>query len=158
MNFLQFAVWGSYLTSMGTYLAGAGMASNIGLFYAMQGIVSLFMPALIGIIADRWIEAQRLLGICHGLAALFMFGAGYYAMTAGDAVAFAPLFTLYALSVAFYMPTIALANSVAYSALEKSNLDPVRAFPPIRVWGTVGFICAMLVCDFAGFQLSLIHI
>ena len=152
MNFLQFAVWGSYLTSMGTYLAGAGMASNIGLFYAMQGIVSLFMPALIGIIADRWIEAQRLLGICHGLAALFMFGAGYYAMTAGDAVAFAPLFTLYALSVAFYMPTIALANSVAYSALEKSNLDPVRAFPPIRVWGTVGFICAMLVCDFAGFQ------
>ena len=89
MNFLQFAVWGSYLTSMGTYLAGAGMASNIGLFYAMQGIVSLFMPALIGIIADRWIEAQRLLGICHGLAALFMFGAGYYAMTAGDAVAFA---------------------------------------------------------------------
>ena len=128
------------------------MASNIGLFYAMQGIVSLFMPALIGIIADRWIEAQRLLGICHGLAALFMFGAGYYAMTAGDAVAFAPLFTLYALSVAFYMPTIALANSVAYSALEKSNLDPVRAFPPIRVWGTVGFICAMLVCDFAGFQ------
>ncbi len=152
MNFLQFAVWGSYLTSMGTYLASAGMASNIGLFYAMQGIVSLFMPALIGIIADRWIEAQRLLGICHGLAALFMFGAGYYAMTAGDAVAFAPLFTLYALSVAFYMPTIALANSVAYSALEKSNLDPVRAFPPIRVWGTVGFICAMLVCDFAGFQ------
>ncbi len=95
MNFLQFAVWGSYLTSMGTYLAGAGMASNIGLFYAMQGIVSLFMPALIGIIADRWIEAQRLLGICHGLAALFMFGAGYYAMTAGDAVAFAP--PLYAL-------------------------------------------------------------
>ena len=152
MNFLQFAVWGSYLTSMGTYLASAGMASNIGLFYAMQGIVSLFMPALIGIIADRWIEAQRLLGICHGLAALFMFGAGYYAMTAGDAVAFAPFFTLYALSVAFYMPTIALANSVAYSALEKSNLDPVRAFPPIRVWGTVGFICAMLVCDFAGFQ------
>lgn len=152
MNFLQFAVWGSYLTSMGSYLAGAGMASNIGLFYAMQGIVSLFMPALIGIIADRWIEAQRLLGICHGLAAAFMLGAGYYAMTAGDAVAFAPLFAMYSLSVAFYMPTIALANSVAYSALEKNGLDPVRAFPPIRVWGTVGFICAMLVCDFAGFQ------
>lgn len=152
MNFLQFAVWGSYLTSMGSYLAGAGMASNIGLFYAMQGIVSLFMPALIGIIADRWIEAQRLLGICHGLAAAFMLGAGYYAMSAGDAVAFAPLFAMYSLSVAFYMPTIALANSVAYSALEKNGLDPVRAFPPIRVWGTVGFICAMLVCDFAGFQ------
>ena len=152
MNFLQFAVWGSYLTSMGSYLAGAGMASHIGLFYAMQGIVSLFMPALIGIIADRWVQAQRLLGVCHSLAAAFMFGAGYYAMAAGDSVAFAPLFTMYAFSVAFYMPTIALANSVAYSALEKSGLDPVRAFPPIRVWGTVGFICAMLVCDFAGFQ------
>ena len=74
MNFLQFAVWGSYLTSMGSYLADAGMASHIGMFYAMQGIVSIFMPAVIGIIADRWVQAQRLLGICHALAALFMGG------------------------------------------------------------------------------------
>ena len=152
MNFLQYAVWGSYLTSMGSYLVGAGLASKIGLFYAMQGIVSLFMPAIIGILADRWIQAQRLLGICHGLAALFMAGAGYYAMTSGSAVEFGTLFTLYALSVAFYMPTIALSNSVAYSVLESNNYDTVKVFPPIRVWGTVGFICSMLLCDAAGFQ------
>ena len=152
MNFLQYAVWGSYLTSMGSYLVGAGLASKIGLFYAMQGIVSLFMPAVIGILADRWIQAQRLLGICHGLAALFMAGAGYYTMTSGSAVEFGTLFTLYALSVAFYMPTIALSNSVAYSVLESNNYDTVKVFPPIRVWGTVGFICSMLLCDAAGFQ------
>jgi hypothetical protein len=73
MNFLEFAVWGSYLTCMGIYLGNIGMAGHIGAFYAMQGIVSIFMPALMGIIADRWIPAQRLLGICHLLAALFKF-------------------------------------------------------------------------------------
>ena len=78
MNFLQFAVWGAYLTSMGTYLTKIGLGSHIGIFYAMQGIVSLFMPAILGIIADRWIPAQRLLGLSHLLAALFMVGAGYY--------------------------------------------------------------------------------
>ncbi len=154
MNFLQFAVWGSYLTSMGSYLADAGMASHIGMFYAMQGIVSIFMPAVIGIIADRWVQAQRLLGICHALAALFMGSVWLYASRAGDGVAFAPLFTLYSLGVAFYMPTVALSYSVAYSVLERNGLDPVKAFPPVRVWGTVGFICSMLLCDFSGFQTS----
>lgn len=152
MNFLQFAVWGSYLTSMGSYLAGVGMASNIGLFYAVQGIVSIFMPAIVGIIADRWVQAQRMLGGCHLLAAVFMAAAGYYAMSAGEGVEFATLFGLYTASVAFYMPTLALSYSVAYSALERAGEDTVKAFPPIRVWGTVGFICSMLVCDFAGFQ------
>ena len=152
MNFLQYAVWGSYLTSMGSFLVGVGLASKIGLFYAMQGIVSLFMPAIIGILADRWIQAQRLLGICHALAALFIAGAGYYALSAGGAVDFGTLFTLYSSSVAFYMPTIALSNSVAYSVLESNHFDTVKSFPPIRVWGTIGFICAMLVCDMAGFQ------
>ena len=154
MNFLQFAVWGSYLTSMGSYLADAGMASHIGMFYAMQGIVSIFMPAVIGIIADRWVQAQRLLGICHALAALFMGGGWFYASNAGDGVMFAPLFALYSLSVAFYMPTVALSYSVAYSVLERNGLDPVKAFPPVRVWGTVGFICSMLLCDFSGFQMN----
>ena len=152
MNFLQFAVWGSYLTSMGTMLAGLGFAKNIGIFYAMQGIVSLFMPAIIGIIADRKIQAQRLLGICHLLAAIFMAGAAYTIQSAAGATDIRLLLALYTLSVAFYMPTLALSNSVAYTALEKSGLDTVTAFPPIRVWGTVGFICAMLLCDFAGFQ------
>ena len=153
MNFLQFGVWGAYLTSMGSYLATTDMASYIGMFYAMQGIVSLFMPAVMGIIADRWVPAQRMLGICHLLAALFMGGAGYYALQGGGGAVW-PLFILYSLSVAFYMPTIALSYSVAYAVLESCGEDTVTAFPPIRVWGTVGFICSMLVCDFAGFQHS----
>ena len=152
MNFLQYAIWGAYLTSMGSYLVGVDLASHIGIFYAMQGIVSLFMPAVIGIVADRWVPAQRLLGICHLTAALFMGAAGYYALSAGPEVSFGILFTLYSFSVAFYMPTIALSNSVAYSVLEGAGMDTVKSFPPIRVWGTVGFICSMLVCDAAGFQ------
>ncbi len=152
MNFLQYAIWGSYLTSMGTLLVNIDMADKIGLFYAMQGIVSLFMPAIIGIIADRWVPAQKLLGVCHMFAAAFLAGAAYYITAATPEINFAVLFGLYSLSMAFYMPTIALSNSVAYSVLESNNLDTVKAFPPIRVWGTVGFICAMLFCDFAGFQ------
>ncbi len=152
MNFLQFAVWGAYLTSMGTYLAQIGLGSHIGLFYAMQGIVSLFMPAILGIIADRWIPAQRLLGISHLLAALFMAGAGCYGMTAGSHVSFPVLFAFYSMSVAFYMPTLALSNSVAYTALDKAGLDTIKAFPPIRTFGTIGFICSMWVVDLLGFQ------
>ena len=152
MNFLQFAVWGAYLTSMGTYLFNAGLASKIGLFYACQGIVSMFMPAIIGIIADRYVQAQKMLGICHTLAAAFMLGAGYYGLQAGTTPDFGTLFTLYAFSVAFYMPTLALSNSVAYTVLRKAGEDTVKAFPPIRVFGTVGFICSMLAVDFLGFQ------
>lgn len=152
MNFLQFAVWGAYLTSMGTYLAGVGLGSHIGIFYAMQGVVSLFMPAILGIIADRWVPAQRLLGMSHLLAALFMGGAGYYAMEAGSEVAFGPLFLLYSLSVAFYMPTLGLSNSVAFTALEQVGLDTIKAFPPIRTFGTIGFICSMWLVDLLGFQ------
>ena len=151
MNFLQFAVWGSYLTSMGTYLFGIGLAENIGIFYAMQGIVSLFMPALIGIVADRWIQAQKLLGICHLMAAMFMAATGYYALSAAQ-VEFSTLFTLYSFSVAFYMPTLGLSNSVAYTGLGSAGLDTVKHFPPIRIWGTIGFICAMWCCDLSGFQ------
>ena len=152
MNFLQFAVWGAYLTSMGTYLARIGLGNYIGLFYAMQGIVSLFMPAVLGIIADRWIPAQRLLGVSHLLAALFMGGAGYYGMTAGDDVSLTVLFAFYSMSVAFYMPTLALSNSVAYTALDKAGLDTIKAFPPIRTFGTIGFICSMWLVDLLGFQ------
>ena len=152
MNFLQFAVWGAYLTSMGTYLAGVGLGSHIGLFYAMQGIVSLFMPAVLGIVADRWVPAQRLLSLSHLLASLFMAGAGYYGMTAGDAVSFPVLFAFYSMSVAFYMPTLALSNSVAYTALDRAGLDTIKAFPPIRTCGTIGFICSMWLVDLWGFQ------
>ena len=148
MNIIQWAVWGSYLTSMGSYLAGVGLASKIGIFYAMQGIVSIFMPTLMGIVADKYIPAQKLLGYCHGIAGAAMAAAAFYGMSAGADVAFGPLFGLYAISVAFYMPTIALSNSVAYNILEKNGYDTVKDFPPIRVFGTVGFICAMLFVNF----------
>ena len=152
MNFLQFAVWGAYLTCMGTYLASHGLASHIGIFYSIQGIVSIFMPALMGIIADRWIPAQKTLGLCHLISGAAMIGAAYYGLTTGDAVQFGPLFTLYSIAVAFYMPTLAISNSVAYNALDKAGLDTVKAFPPIRVFGTIGFILSMWIVNFTGFK------
>ena len=101
-----------------------------------------------GILADRKMEAQKVLALCHGLAGIFMIGAGAYCMMAGNVVEFAPLFVLYSLSVAFFMPTIALVNSVAYNALAKEGMDPVKDYPPIRVFGTIGFICSMLLTNF----------
>ena len=152
MNFLEFAVWGAYLTSMGGYLAKVGLAENIGWFYSVQGFVSLFMPALIGIVADRFVPAQKMLGISHLLAGTFMALAGYMGMTHGDSVTFGQIFPLYALSVAFFMPTLGLSNSVSYSALDRAGLDTVKAFPPIRVFGTIGFIVSMWIVDLMGFQ------
>lgn len=152
LSFLQFAVWGAYLTSMGRYLGSAGMGSDIGWFYSVQGIVSIFMPALIGIIADRWVPAQRMLSFCHAVAAIFMGITGYIGMTKGADVVFGDLFWTYTVSVAFYMPTLALSNSVSYTVLNQAGLDTVKAFPPIRVFGTVGFIVSMLLVDFTGFQ------
>ncbi len=148
LNFLEFAVWGAYLTSLGRYLGGIGMGPQIKWFFAMQGIVSIFMPALMGILADRKMQAQKVLSLCHGIAGIAMLASGLYCMNSGNAIAFAPLFTLYSISVAFFMPTIALVNSVAYNALEKAGKDPVNDFPPIRVFGTVGFIVSMLVTNF----------
>ncbi len=152
LNFLEFAVWGAYLTSMGTYLAGHGLSTHIGWFYSIQGIVSLFMPALMGIVADRWIPAQKLLSICHAVAGSFMIGAGVYGIFAGANVQFATLFVLYTISVAFYMPTLALNNSVAFTALEEAEMDIETDFTPVRVFGTVGFIVTMWLVDICGFQ------
>lgn len=152
MNFLEFAIWGAYLTSQGRYLSGIGLGAQIGWFYSIQGIVSIFMPALVGIVADKWIPAQKMLGICHFIAACAMIGAGYYGFHAGGDAQFSVLFTLYTISVAFFMPTIALSYSVAYTILEKNGLDTVTSFPPIRIWGTIGFICSMWFVDLMGFQ------
>ena len=148
MNFLEFAVWGAYLTCMGRYLGSIGFGDYVGWFYSVQGFVSIFMPAIIGIIADRWIQAQKLLGICHLLAGAFMIAAAMVGAKGG----FSTLFTLYTFSVAFFMPTIALANSVAFNGLTKAGYDTVKAFPPIRVFGTVGFIMTMWFVDAMGFQ------
>ncbi len=112
----------------------------------------MFMPAIIGIIADRWIPAQKMLSISHVLAGGFMISAGIYAMLTDPTPDFSILFTLYTLSVAFFMPTIGLSNSVAYTALDKAGLDTIKHYPPIRVFGTIGFICSMLFVNFTGFQ------
>lgn len=151
LGFLEFGVWGAYLTSLGAYLAHIGMGEHIAWFYAIQGVVSLFMPGLIGIVADRWIQAQKTLSLCHLTAGIFMLAAGVYGLSAAEP-SYSVLFTLYTVSVAFFMPTIGLSNSVAYNALDKAGLDTVKHFPPVRVFGTVGFICAMLFVNFTGFQ------
>ena len=147
MNVVQWAVWGAYLTSMGQYLGSVGLGPKISIFYAMQGIVSMFMPALMGIVADKWIPAQKLLGYCHGIAGAAMTGAAAYCMSAGTPD-FGLLFGLYSISVAFYMPTIALSNSVAFKILADNGYDTVKDFPPIRVFGTVGFIASMWFVNF----------
>lgn len=150
MNFLEFAVWGAYLTSMGTFLATHGYGDIIGWFYAIQGVVSLLMPGVMGIVADRWVQAQRLLSVSHLLAGSFIIAAGWYGMQEDFHIGW--LFALYACSVAFYMPTLALSNSVAFNGLTRYGLDTVKDFPPIRVFGTVGFIVMMLTVDVLGFQ------
>jgi NHS family xanthosine MFS transporter len=152
MNFLIFSVWGAYLCSLGNYLGRIKMGKDIGQFFAIQGIVSLFMPAIIGIIADRWIPAQILLSICHLISAIFNILAGYMGQKYGDNVTFGQIFPFYALAVAFFMPTISLGNSVSYNALTKAGLDTVKSFPPIRVFGTVGFIISMWIVNFTGYK------
>ena len=145
--FLEYAVWGAYLISIGRYLAQAGLGSQIKWFFAANGIVSLFMPALVGIIADRYVQAQRLLAICHALAGAFMLSAGLYCLGA-EQVLFKSLYPLYTLSIVFFMPTVALTNSVSYSIITRAGGDPVKDYPPIRLFGTVGFICSMLAVNF----------
>ena len=154
MNFLEFAVWGAYLTSMGRYLGEIGLGANIGFFYSIQGIVSLFMPAIIGIVADRWVQAQKMLGYCHLMAGGLMIALAWYCTTNAQAIDTSVVFSLYSLSVAFYMPTLALSNSVAFNALQKAGMDMVKDFPPIRVFGTVGFIIAMWFVDIMDFEAS----
>lgn len=147
MNFLQYAVWGAWLISLGAYLGGGleFTGLQIGSFFATMGIASLFMPAVMGIIADRWVPANRLMGICHIISAVLM-------IIAAQFTTYAALYTCMLLAVMFYMPTIALSNAVAYNALDVAKLDAVKHFPPIRVWGTVGFIAAMWFVDLVHFN------
>ena len=149
MNFLQFAVWGAYLTSMGTFLSQNGFGDKIGTFYATQGIVSLFFPALLGMVADRFIQAQRLYIICHLLSAMSMLSAGYFGL--GE-INLPAMYTSFFFGIGFYMASLSLSYSVAYNALDKSGMDTVKDFPPIRVWGTVGFIATMWTVDLLKYQ------
>jgi len=155
MNFMEFAVWGAYLTCMGNYLGIAGLGDKISWFYAIQGIVSIFMPTLMGIVADKYIQPQRLLGLCHLLAGAFMLGCWWLGLQAGfgQELPDKGLFiTFYTLSVAFFMPTIALSNTAAFTILKNNGLDTVKDFPPIRVLGTVGFIATMWFVNCAVWQ------
>lgn len=150
-SFMEFAVWGAYLISMGMFLGTNGLGDKVFWFYTVQGLVSIFMPALVGIVADRWVPAQVTLSLCHLIAGAFMIATGVVAqqeIAAMGALEFGTVFTLYTLSVAFYMPTVGLCNSVAFTSLEKNGLSTVNDFPPIRTLGTVGFICAELFVNF----------
>ena len=163
MNFLQFAVWGAYLVCMGNFIVPA-FGENLGKellpwFYIIQGIVSIFMPAIIGIVADKFIQPQRMLGLSHLVAGLGMLGCFWVAYSS-EVLNPTTFIVLYTLSVAFYMPTIALTNTVAFTVLKKNGYDTVKDFPPIRVLGTVGFIASMwfvnsAYLDNTGFGLTL---
>ncbi len=148
LSFLQFFVWGIWLISLGGYMfvsfgSEPNIGSKIGNTYGTMGWASLLMPALMGILADKYIRAEIVLGICHILGGLGL----YYASTVDSASGM--LWAIFLVSC-FYMPTIALSNSVSYSLLSKSNLDVQKSFAPIRVWGTVGFIVAEWAVDLLG--------
>ena len=120
---------------------------QVGSIYGTMGVASLFMPALMGIVADRWMNAERVLGICHIVGAAMLF----WASTVKDP---GTMYIVMLLNSMFYMPTIALNNSVSFAVLKKEGIDVIKMFPPIRVWGTVGFIVAMWVIDFGHWTLS----
>ncbi|MEO6132053.1 MAG: MFS transporter, partial [Saprospiraceae bacterium] len=131
MNFLEFFIWGSWLISLGGYMFRVLHASGaqIGATYGTMGIASLFMPALLGIVADKWINAERLLGMCHIVGAGLLF----WASTVNDPTI---MYWVMFFNALVFMPTIALNNTVSYSILENNGYNIIRDFPPIRVWGT----------------------
>jgi len=160
MNFLQFFVWGSWLITIGAYWfqtlpkiypaidpetnSSVWTGSAFGALFSTMGIASLFMPALMGIVADKWINAEKLYGICHILGAIVLFS---LPMIKDPST----MFWVMLLNMCFYMPTISLSIAVAYTALKRNGQDVVQDYPPIRVWGTIGFIAALWV-------VSLLHI
>lgn len=151
MQFLEFFIWGSWLISFGGYLtfglATPATGPQIGAIFATAGLASLITPGIVGIIADKWLNSERLLGICHLIGAIILF-------LASRATTYEELFPLMLINAIVFMPTISLSYSVSYSLLEKAGMEPVKTFPPIRVWGTVGFIVAMFVVDFMGWKIS----
>ncbi|MDB5009283.1 MAG: transporter, partial [Mucilaginibacter sp.] len=138
MNFMQFFIWGSWLITIGAYWfqnkhwSGA----QFGAIFSTMGISAIFMPAITGIISDRFINAEKLYGIMHILGALVLFTLPLVK----DPSTF---FWVMLLNMLFYMPTLSLSITVAYSALKSSNIDVVKEYPPIRIWGTIGFIAAL---------------
>ena len=142
LYFLQFAVWGCYLSCFGQLLGAGGLGADIQWFFAAVGIVSLLTPALMGHFADVFVPSLRLLGLCHLCASIMMMGAWIYASTHPH-LSFWPFFLIYLGFLAFYMPTMALANTTTFALLKLRGQRPVDRFPVIRVWGTLGFVAAM---------------
>lgn len=142
MSFLQFFVWGAWLITIGTYCVSAKHWSfpEFGAIFSTLAIASIFMPAITGIIADKWINAEKLYGILHILYGAVLF----YVPSVNDPDT---LYYIILTAMLFYMPTISLSNSIAYTILKNNNHDVVKVFPPIRVWGTIGFIVAMWVTN-----------
>ena len=149
LNFLQFFAWGAWLLSAGSYMYSTLHFSGIqiGAVYGSMGVASLFMPAILGIVADKWVNAERVLGMSH----LILGGLMIYLSTLTNFSNFYPIVFLVSM---FYMPTIALNNSISYAILERNKLDIVRVFPKIRVWGTVGFIMAVWSVDILDFGVT----
>jgi NHS family xanthosine MFS transporter len=147
LNFLQFFVWGAWLISIGGYLGGVlhFKGSDIGAVFGTLGIASLISPAIMGIIADRWVNAERVLGLCH------IIGGGFL-IVASTVTSPNMFYWIMLLNSIFYMPTIALTNTVSYNVLSQKGFDVVKVFPPIRSWGTVGFIIAMWIVDLTGWK------
>lgn len=145
MSFLQFFVWGAWLITIGNYWFGTKNweGTQFGLVFGTMGIASLFMPTLTGIIADRWINAEKLYGGLHIAYALVLFGIAQ--VTTPDLFIYVML-----AAMCCYMPTIALSNSISYTSLKLNNKNIVKDFPPIRVWGTIGFIVAMWITNLSG--------
>ena len=145
MSFLQFFVWGAWLITIGTYCINAQKWTfpEFGSIFSTLALSSLFMPALVGIIADKWLNAEKLYGILHILYGLILF---YVPMVSDPNTLFYVIFG----AMICYMPTISLSNSIAYTILKNNQFDVIRVFPPIRVWGTIGFIVAMWVTNLTG--------
>lgn len=147
MNFLQFFVWGSWLITIGAYWFQTKQWSGteFGAIFSTMGIASLFMPSIAGIIADKWVNAEKLYAWFHlaGAAILFTIPLINDPFT---------MFWVMLINMMFYMPTISLSIAVAYSSLKKNGEDVVTDYPPIRVWGTVGFIVALWVVSLLHFE------
>lgn len=149
MMFMQYFIWGSWLITLGAYMMQTLNFTGIevGLVYGSKGIAALIMPGLLGIIADKFIPANRLYIICHLICAVALF---FAASVTDPSIMFWVMF----INALAFMPTIALSNSIGYFCLNKHKLDSVAHFPPIRVFGTIGFIVAMWCVSLFRLELS----
>ena len=145
MIFLQFFVWGAWLLTIGTYCFNTKhwSGAQFGAIFSTLALSSLFMPALTGIIADKWLNAEKLYGMLHILYGLILL----YVPKVNDPDT---LYYVVFAAMVCYMPTISLSNSIAYTILKNNKFDVVKVFPPIRVWGTIGFIVATWVTNLSG--------